>query len=161
MYCVNTPTDVAWSSSLYTDQGTGALSRKGLFTCGENIIEKEWRNKFIELNQIRSLTDDWDGEGALSPTPELVDSVTELLKTLQSGKNVPPPSRIVVTPEGSTIVEWQTNEMYFEAEISTPYHAECMVELPDSTFEHFEQSWEPIAEDYYDVGFGKYVAEAA
>ena len=145
MYCVSTSTDVWSDASSWTELGTGSLKRKGLFTSVDDIIERQWRERFDDLALIRSFMDDWDGEGALAPTPELVDSVSELLKLLRNKRDFSPPSRIVAAPLGSIIVEWQTTQIYFEAEISTPYRAEWMFELPDSNFEHFDESWEPIS----------------
>ncbi|MGL4550481.1 MAG: hypothetical protein ACRC33_04785 [Gemmataceae bacterium] len=49
-----------------------------------------WGEAIDELLRIRSLGDDWDGEGGLAPPPALVDGAIISARTLE-GCGHPPP----------------------------------------------------------------------
>ena len=74
---------------------------------------------YDRLRELSKLPEDWDGLGAKQPKPAVIDSILELV-SLRGG-----PSRIVVSPSGSIVLEWQAPGIRLEVEITEPYHAEC------------------------------------
>lgn len=110
----------------------------------ESQLNKQWSERMADLLRIESLRDNWDGEGAEAPLPELVDSLVELLSTFRAEQTAPPPSRVVASPIGSVVIEWQLEDnVYAELECSEPYRAEWMLEVPNEQTTHWPQSWEP------------------
>ena len=139
-----------WSNENFIGYGenSGPLDPKGLSTFFESDAEIEWLNRMAKLSQeledIRALPDNWDGEGAEAPKAELVDSVIDLLGSLQSQRTLPPPTRMAASPVGNIILEWQfEHSAYLEAEIVEPFHVEWMLELPFLPTQHWEESWMP------------------
>ncbi len=84
-----------------------------------------WNHAIDKLLEIRSLTDDWDGEGAPAPECKLVDSAIRLAGWMQ-GKDMRPPSRIVAGPTGTVVFEWQsdTGETLLDVEVTAPNKGE-------------------------------------
>ncbi|HEY4696663.1 MAG TPA: hypothetical protein VIH29_01470 [Gallionella sp.] len=139
-----------WSNENFIGYGenSGPLDPEGLSTFFESDAEIEWLNRMAELGQeledIRTLPDNWDGEGAEAPKAELVDSAIDLLSSLQSQRTLPPPTRIAASPAGNIILEWQLeHSVYLEAEIVEPFRVEWMLELPFHPTRHWEESWMP------------------
>ena len=140
----------AWAESdVWSDKpvdvyaSPGVFSGHGLLTSAESVVESLWRRCENELLQIRKLNDDWDGLGAEHPQPEVVDSVLELVSQFRKESQVPPPIRIVASPAGTVVLEWQLPSVRLEVEITKPYQAECMLEEQGKPIQHWEQSWLP------------------
>jgi hypothetical protein len=139
-------TDV-WTDKEFVRFGasSGPMSPSGLSTSVESEFDRQWTERAADLRRIRSLRDDWDGEGAEAPRPEVVDSVEDLLELLRRNQSLPPPSRVVASPNGSVIIEWQMEGgAYREAECSEPYRAEWMLEVPNRPTTHWPQLWESV-----------------
>ena len=139
-----------WSNETFIGYGenSGPLDPKGLSTFFESDAEIEWLNRMAELGQeledLRALPDNWDGEGADAPKTELVDSAIDLLGYLQNKCTLPPPTRVAASPAGNIVLEWQLeNSVYLEAEIVEPFHVEWMLERPFIPTRHWEESWMP------------------
>ncbi len=139
-----------WSDQTFINYGenSGPLNPEGLSTSIESDAESGWSNRMTgliqELEDIQSLQDNWDGEGAEAPKAELVDSAIDLLGFLQSQQTLPPPTRMAASPAGNIILEWQFEQnVYLEAEIVEPFHVEWMLELPIHPTQHWEESWMP------------------
>lgn len=136
-------TDV-WSDKEFVHFGatSGPMSPSGLSTSSESEFYRQWSERITNLRRLRSLRDNWDSEGAEAPRPEVVDSIEVLFGSLRSDRSLPPPSRIVASPSGSVIIEWQIERgTYLEAECSEPYHAEWMLEVPNRPTTHWPQFW--------------------
>lgn len=133
----------------YFGTGAGTLSQSGLLTSRHGEFEQQWAECIADLRRLRSLPEDWDGEGATPPRPEVVDSVEELLLELRSDnfrnkqtQTTPPPSRIVASHNGSVVVEWQLEGgVYYEVECAEPYRAESMTVILDQEAIHKEMVW--------------------
>ena len=104
-----------------------------------------WRRGIEDLLAMRALPDDWDGLGAEAPPRDVIDSAIDLVRTRRNDPDAPPPVRIVSSPNGSVVLEWQMAGAYYEAEIAEPYHAEWMFEPPGGPAEHWEEDWTPLA----------------
>ncbi len=127
---------------------TSGFNPSALASSEECELRKRWRDRVPELwkertddlLRIRSTEHDWDGLGAEAPDDALVDSAISLLKMLRRESDMPPPTRIVATPGGTVLFEWQYDGVYIEAEIVEPYCAEWMLERPGEQTAHWTMS---------------------
>lgn len=133
-----------WSNDSFISYGgnSGPLNPEGLSTSFKSEIEDRWSNRKTELIQelenIQSLQENWDGEGAEAPKLELIDSAISLLGFIQ--KKLPPPSRITPTQTGNIVLEWQfENNIYLEAEIVDRSCVEWMLEIPFQQTLHWDE----------------------
>jgi hypothetical protein len=83
--------------------------------------KNKWSSIIDELLRIRSLEDDWDGEGTLAPNPALVDGAIKLATQL---KGSAPPDRVHASVNATVYFEWDTPEFYREIEVVSPMDAE-------------------------------------
>lgn len=145
MHALQYQTDV-WTDEVFTpsDVSSGPMNPSGLSTSFESELDRQWANLTEELRHIRSLGNNWDEEGAQGPEPQVVDSVEDLFMLLRNNLSLPPPSRVVASPNGSVVVEWQIGDgRYMEVECSEPYRAEVMYVTPGMPTIHEEEIWEP------------------
>jgi hypothetical protein len=91
---------------------------------GEALSINGWGPTIDELLRLRRLRDDWDGEGAEAPAPELVDSAITLAQDLQA-RGWLPPERVLASVNGTIYFEWHTPHGYVELEVTSPGEAEC------------------------------------
>ncbi len=122
---------------------TGGANPDGLASSPEHQARHRWAQCVDDLLAVRRLKDDWDGLGAQAPAGDLVDSAIDLLQILMNQDELPPPTRIVATPTGTVLFEWQMDCVYLEGEITEPYHADWMLEHPRGCIEHEETTWPP------------------
>ena len=90
-----------------------------------------WELHFVQLRSFYRLEDDWDGLGGSAPLAGVVDTAFALLTAFQKHPDVEAPSRVIASPSGSVIFEWQTPDGHrLEAEISEPGLVEyCLKQL--------------------------------
>ena len=144
-----------WSNETFIPYGadSGPLGAEGLSSSSEDQVDREWSNSTasltLKLEQIRSLRDNWDGEGAMAPGEGIVESTIALLSSLQNKNKygLPPPTRIVASQAASIVIEWQLEHgEHLEAEILEPYRAEWMLVQPNHHPLHWEGSWKHPAQ---------------
>ncbi|HXG08675.1 MAG TPA: hypothetical protein VNK04_02705 [Gemmataceae bacterium] len=107
------------------DDSSHTLSAAGdasVWSQAEEETER-WNQWLEELRRLRRLEDDWDGEGAVAPHPNLVDRAIRLVGELQ-WLDVPPPDRIFPSTNGTIYFEWFTPEGYWEIEVLSPKEVE-------------------------------------
>ena len=83
------------------------------------------------LHEMLDLPDDWDGMGAEAPRRDVVADAIDVLDTARHREDWPPPTRVVATPDGSIIIEWQTILRCLEIEIEHPGQVEWMLSFHD------------------------------
>jgi hypothetical protein len=93
-----------------------------------------------DLRRIVSYQDDWDGNGAVAPSPEVLRTVRQFMDRWSREDRLPP-GRIVASPAGSVVLEWREGGRYLEAEIDEPGTIEWMLEAPDGSFSHWKTLW--------------------
>ncbi len=112
--------------NLATDQ-TRSLPHTAIVSSREFFLEGLWAQRLERLLSIRSLREDWDGDGAGAPIPEVVDAAIYFLDRIHHSEDLPIPDRIVPSPNGTVVIEWQLPpHTYLEAEIATPGTIEWM-----------------------------------
>ena len=107
---------------------SGALS--GLWSAQDFVFENEWRARFDDLVWIGTLQPNWDGEGAEGTSSVLLWSVENLLRRMYKQQEAPP-SRIVATPDGTVLIEWQDQHAYRECEVVDPGKVEWFLQGPN------------------------------
>jgi len=115
---------------------SGRLSQEGLTTGLDTHCA--WTSKIHRTNELRFLSDDWDGEGALAPRPEIIAVAVGLLRGLME-QNWRPPSQVAPSPTGGVIVGWRHGSDYFEAEIDGPDIVEWMSLREGEPARHWHQ----------------------
>jgi hypothetical protein len=102
----------------------------------ERGLEQPWNHAGIwepavrKMVEMRNLADDWDGLGALAPSPALLESAISLAFLFHE-KGVNPPQSVVPGLDGTVNLEWQDPDgTIAEVEIDRPFHAEVMVIEP-------------------------------
>jgi hypothetical protein len=86
--------------------------------------EREWDARMAHLKAFRSLEDDWDGDGALAPGPDLADGAISLAQSLQK-QGIEPPDRVIAGVNGTIYFEWYGSDGYYEIEVHSPTDAEA------------------------------------
>jgi len=127
---ISTPTTVEAHG-----QSSAVLESRGLLTSLEHDLLLRWKDCAVELVNMRSLGDDWDGEGAEAPSGALIDSALDLSFRLVD-LGISPPDRLSAAPDGSVILEWQLPELYFEIEVVDPDRVEVMSIRQGAAAEH-------------------------
>lgn len=101
------------------------------------VEAQRWVHVFSEVDALRGLKDDWDGQGALAPDEEVVASALGLACLLEE-RQLPPPVRVVPGPNATVILEWQWSDgTYAEIEIVRPFYGEVMLVRPGKPAEHW------------------------
>jgi hypothetical protein len=84
-------------------------------------LARMWTACEDRLSSFEKLADDWDGLGATAPGRELVNTAFKLLSMHRARRFDSPPRRIIASPSGSIVFEWQdANRLRVEAEIAQP-----------------------------------------
>ena len=76
----------------------------------------QWERCFVKLREIRSYDVDWNDEGGVPPTLQVVSQALSIAKILRTNRE-PAPSRCHATDEGNIIMSWEDTGEYFELEI--------------------------------------------
>lgn len=90
---------------------------------GRDSSARGWSLVIDELLRIRTLEDDWDGEGTEAPGAALVDGAITLAQSLQA-RGVMPPDRVHASVNATVNFEWHTSLGYTEIEVVSPVEAE-------------------------------------
>jgi hypothetical protein len=69
------------------------------------------------LADVRSLSDDWDGAGAVAPGADMLAESDRVLKQLADQK-WPSPHRIFALSSGEVVLEWDNGPGHFEIEVA-------------------------------------------
>jgi hypothetical protein len=96
-----------------------------------------WNASVQRIVELDQLGEDWDGLGAIPPSPELIESAVRLA-CLLSAQGVEPPQTVAAGTDGSINFGWQDVEgQYAEVEIVRPFFAEVMVIEPGKPAKHW------------------------
>lgn len=101
---------------------TTAMGRDGLGT-GRIRVDSGWAKILASVEAMRTLTDDWDGDGATAPRAGVIETARELLGYLRAIP-LPCPMTTGTGPTGSILLVWERSGRYFEIEIVAPGQAE-------------------------------------
>jgi hypothetical protein len=96
-----------------------------------------WDRLIDELQRIRMLGDDWDGQGAEAPSAGNVDWAGDWVRQMRRYPQAIPPSRAVPGVVGEVYLEWQGPSFYLVAEISAPARVEWTLSVPGEPNRHW------------------------
>ena len=122
--------------------------------------QQRWQDVFHDLSKLRNLKEDWDGDGAQVPDPEILVSTWHLLVAKWQA-SIRAPDRVMPTIDGSIIVEWQENDGLIEYEIDEPGSAEVMFTTGNAAPRFEEVRWPEIGPWNFIKGVGQLVLNAA
>src|SRR5262245_8843745 len=81
-------------------------------------VETQWDLVLDELRRLRSLEDDWDGQGALALDPANVDQALAWVQEMRRWHRALPPTSVLPGTLGEVILEWRGDAYHVAAEIS-------------------------------------------
>jgi hypothetical protein len=87
------------------------------------LTPRPWRPAIDDLLAIRSLEDDWDGQGSPAPHPAIVDAALWFAQSIEES-GFPSPDFAVAGVNGTVIFEWHLATGYLEIEVVSPDTAE-------------------------------------
>ena len=91
-----------------------------------------WEESYKALEEVGTLEDDWDGNGAEIVPAFNIEATHAFLKLLEQ-KQSEPPHCIYATPDGHTILEWQySDDTIRRIETICQGHSEEMISYPSS-----------------------------
>src|SRR5213592_3863068 len=102
-----------------------AHSTNGVPTC--TAKRATWEQVFSRLNELRSLQNDWDGQGALAPEEANIDAAAHWLSGLRSV--IQAPDQIIPGMGGEIYLNWQRSGSNVIAEIAVPTTLEWIIEV--------------------------------
>lgn len=80
---------------------------------------RRWGSLIDGLLSVRTLDDDWDGQGAVAPSPNLVDAAIRLAQFFQAA-GVRPADFAIPGVNGTILFEWHDPVEYVEVEMDGP-----------------------------------------
>lgn len=110
---------------------------EGTFLADEEA--RGWKRCSEQLDSIRALRKDWDDAGARPIPTAIVDNTGIILEQFRAS-GFPVPSRVVPSPVGTIVVEWQGSQVHIEVEIAGPYTLEWMLKSGDKPAVHIPET---------------------
>jgi hypothetical protein len=96
--------------------------------------ERKWTDAIDRLLVLLSVPADWDGEGAVAPSKEIIKSAIDLFKSERfRGNVVGPPDRISPMHDGRIVLEWNVQGFYANVRVDGIGKAQSLVVKPDKT----------------------------
>lgn len=102
---------------------TRPLDPSGLSVSAEQSASS-WDELADDLLRLRSLGNDWDGQGAAAPHLSLVVAALRLLLSLRARPDMAVPDRVLAGVDGTIVFEWHTPLTHEEIEVVAPTIAE-------------------------------------
>ena len=96
-----------------------------------------WQPLIEELERMRTLGTDWDGQGAKPPAPESLSWALDWVRQMRQYRQAIPPSRAVPGVGGELYLEWQSESFYIVAEIASPGRVEWTLSAPGQANRHW------------------------
>src|SRR4051794_5430528 len=113
-----TRSDIIWTETIVEVDDFEAMEAKD-----------GWPKQEQRIAELRRLEDNWDGEGAVAPSAELIESVAGLPRQHKNDGRAAP-SGIVPTVDGTLFLEWQAPPIFASLEVRQPYEGEWLIERP-------------------------------
>lgn len=127
--------ELLWPN-IYSDVRGNDNTDAMLVTSQAVEIPNGWKKMLNRLNSLRCLSGNWDDEGSEAPNNDIITGAFLLLNKLNA-MDYHPPSRIIPSPQGTIVIEWQIDDCYIEAEIESLHRAEWMKRTREGTISHW------------------------
>lgn len=86
------------------------------FVNPNSLNRSAWRKAIEELLAMRSLRDDWDGEGAVAPAPGTVEGAITFAQARAAERSTPPDC-VTAGANGTIYFEWNSPSGFLEVEV--------------------------------------------
>lgn len=119
-----------WREISHERGGTSSAAQRNGTPGRDGVPPVGWEQTIQALIALRDLGEDWDGDGAAAPSPELLASAIGLAYLLEEGGS-DPPTRVVAGTDGAVILEWQFPDgAYGEIELTRPLQGDVLLMEP-------------------------------
>ncbi len=112
---------VAYSPALTPYVQTGV--ERAVLSRGDG---RTWAQVIQALSALRSLGDDWDGEGSEAPRLPTILKAVQVARLLELAK-VPVPTTAAAARSGGILFGWEDEAEYKEIEVVSPDRVEWMI----------------------------------
>jgi len=112
--------------------------------------EARWNRVVDDLERLRHLEPDWDGQGSLPVDSAKIDRANAWIAEMRVWQDALPPTRVLPGTTGEIVLEWCTGSLHLAAEISTPDRVEWLLNVPGQPIKQWESDargpWIVVAE---------------
>jgi hypothetical protein len=84
---------------------------------------RTWDELLRDVDAFRTLSNDWDGQGAEAPETGVIDGAASLARGLEADAATPA-DRVIAGENGTVFFEWHGPNGYVEIEVTGPGEAE-------------------------------------
>jgi hypothetical protein len=88
------------------------------------VTRREWTTIQTDLECLRALPEDWDGEGSPPPDRRILDAAEAVARQLRDDFVIGAPGRVHLGVNNTIYFEWQTPVGYLEIEVLSPEFSE-------------------------------------
>jgi hypothetical protein len=118
-------TEVRQSETAYVEQWKSEsharqLHELAIFEVGASDM---WAGIAKDIDNMDSLEDDWDGDGAIRPSKDLIEAAAALVQRWSRDPGASVPNRVTAMPSGTISIEWESCDGRTEVEIESPEEA--------------------------------------
>jgi hypothetical protein len=103
-----------------------------------SVAAAQWDRLLDDLLRLRTLEEDWDGQGASALDPANVDRAIAWVQQMRRWEQALPPARVVPGVTGELILEWQADSFYLAAELAKSDRVEWLLTLPGQPTRQWE-----------------------
>jgi hypothetical protein len=129
-----TPAAVAYSPAVQRCVTTGT----SLVGANRSETDREWAQVIGALQELETLEDDWDGQGAEAPPSAVIRQSVWFASQFQKFGQMPPPATATATPAGTVLFTWVEGSTYLEVEVVSPVRLEWMLKERGKAATHGE-----------------------
>lgn len=99
-------------------------------------LDKKLKASIESLLELGRIGEDWDGDGARAPIPELIDSAIQLIRS-----HMLIPARVVPINDGRIALDFYFGMTYLSARIDDPGQSRVMIVEPDGSTRFTSWKW--------------------
>jgi hypothetical protein len=111
---IETNTATLMGRERYASRHYNVSTGAALYSHG--IDRSQWERCFQKLAEIQNYEQDWNDDGAMPITAEVIALAKQLAKSLRSNLD-PAPTHTLATDDGSIIFVWDEAKEYIEIEV--------------------------------------------
>jgi hypothetical protein len=95
-----------------------------------SAMEIRWDQSLSSVENLRRLSNDWDGQGARAPEVANLDQVSAWIQEMRHWRHALPPTRVSPGTLGEVILEWRGESFYLVAEVANPTQVDWLLNAP-------------------------------
>lgn len=98
----------------------------------------QWDRLVDDLDGLRELRDDWDGQGARAPDSTNVDQAVFWMNEMRRWRRSMPPTRVSPGTLGEVILEWREESFHLVAEVGGSSLVDWLLNLPGEAIRQWQ-----------------------